>query len=138
MPSSVELVVVPPTHVDFAWRDGASCLAEACALVDEITGDQLKLILSRGERTLVMLKDEGKIVGWGAFRVDQLPNLRVLHITDLVAHNAHFEQFFAEIKKVAFSLGCSRVRCSTKPAQARLYRMKCGFRAVYETLEVKL
>lgn len=134
----MELVHVPATHIDYAWRDGASCLAEACELVDEITGDQLKLILSRGERTLLMLKDADKPVGWGAFRVDQLPNCRVLHITDLVAHNAGFERFFEEIKKVAVSLGCSRIRCSAKQAQARLYRMKCGFKPIYETLEVVL
>ena len=134
----MNLVIVPPTHIDYAWREGASCLAEACALVDEITGDQLKMILARGERTLVRMDDEGKVAGWGAFRVDQLPNLRILHLTDLVAHNAGFERFFEEIKQVAFSLGCSRIRCSTHPAQARLYRMKCGFKPVYETLEVAL
>ena len=133
----MSLIVVPPNFVDAAWKDGASCLAEACETSGgEITGDQLKLILSRGERTLVRLDDEGKPVGWGAFRVDQLPNVRVLHITDLSAHNGGFERFFDEIKKVARSLGCSRVRCCAKPAQARLYRMKAGFTPVYETLEV--
>jgi hypothetical protein len=70
--------------------------------------------------------------------VDQLPNLRVLHITDLVAHNGHFEQFFAELKAIANSLGCSRIRCSAHESQARLYRMKLGFRPVYTTLEVSL
>ena len=129
---------IDPKHVDFAWRDGASQLAEVCKLVDEITGDQLKLILSRGERHLVRLDHEGKTVGWGAFRVDQLPNLRVLHITDLVAHNGHFEKFFEELKAIANSLGCSRIRCSAHESQARLYRMKLGFKPVYTTLEVPL
>jgi hypothetical protein len=84
------------------------------------------------------MDDEGKTVGWGAFRVDQLPNIRVLHITDLVAHNGGFERFFDEIKEIARTLGCSRVRCSTLPSQARLYRIKAGFTPVYETVEVKL
>jgi len=128
--------VIEPKYVDFAWRDGANCLAEACATTDEITGDQLKMILARGERTLVRLDDEGKSVGWGVFNVDSLPNIRVLHITSLVAHNGGFERFFDEIKKVARSLGCSRIRCCAKPAQARLYRMKAGFQPVYETIEV--
>lgn len=132
----MKLEIVEPRFVDFAWKDGADSLGEVCKLVDEITGDQLKMILSRGERTLVRLDDEGKTVGWGAFRVDQLPNLRVLHITDLVAHNGGFERFFEEIKQIAKVLGCSRVRCSTMPAQARLYRQKCGFKPVYETIEV--
>lgn len=134
----VTLTIIEPKHIDFAWRDGANCLAEACALVDEITGDQLKLILSRGERYLCRMDEDGKTTGWGAFRVDQLPNIRVLHVTDLVAHNAGFEQFFSELRNIALSLGCSRIRCSTHDAQARLYRQKLGFEFVYSTHEVKL
>ncbi len=134
----MNLVVIEPKHIDFAWRDGASCLAEACKLVDEITGDQLKMILARGERYLVRLDDDGKTLGWGTFRVDQLPNLRVLHVTDLVAHNGHFEQFFDQLKQLAEAFGCSRIRCSAHEAQARLYRQKLGFKPVYTTLEVIL
>jgi hypothetical protein len=103
----------------------------------EITGDQLKLLLSRGERTLIRM-DDGETVGWGVVRVDQLPNMRVLFVTDMVAPNAHFERFISELKKLAESLGCSRVRCAAKPAQARLYRMKVGFVPVYEILETSL
>ena len=135
----MNLIVVPPNFVDAAWKDGASCLAEACdASGGEIEGPQLKLILARGERTLVRLDDECKAVGWGCFRVDQLPNMRVLHITDLVSHNAQFQRFFDELTNVAKSLGCSEVRCSCKPAQARLFQRTNGFEPVYMTLRVKL
>lgn len=131
------LVPIEAKFVDFAWRDGASCLSEACETSGgEITGDQLKLLLSRGERTLLRFDDEGQTVGWGVVRVDQLPNIRVLFATDMVAHNGHFERFFEELQKLARSLGCSRVRCAAKPAQARLYRQKVGFTPVYEILEV--
>lgn len=125
--------------IDKAWKEGADCLEAACdESGGDITGSQLKMILSRGERTLVRMDNNGETVGWGAVRVDQLPNLRALHVTNLVAPHGHFEQFFEEIKGMAASLGCSRVRCSAKPAQARLYRMKCGFLPVYETLEVEV
>lgn len=132
------LVIVPPTHVDWAWKDGASSLAEVCKLVDEITGDQLKMILAKGERTLVRIDNDGETVGWGAFRIDQLPNVRVLHITDLYAPGGHFESFFDEIKSVAKSVGCSRIRCAAQKAQARLYRAKCGFEPIYEILEAEI
>lgn len=43
------LRLIPATHVDAAWKDGARMLARACdASGGEITGDQLKLLLSRG------------------------------------------------------------------------------------------
>lgn len=133
----MKLVPVPASHTDMAWLEGACALAEACDTSGgEITGDQLKLILSRGERTLLRMEADEGLVGWGVVRVDQLPNVRVLFVTDMVAHNGHFERFFEELKALARSLGCSRVRCAAKPAQARLYRQKVGFAPVYEILEV--
>lgn len=134
----MQLIPVPATHIDIAWKNGASCLHEACDTSGgEITGDQLKMLLSRGERTLLEMKIEAVTVGWSVVRVDQLPNMRVLFITDLVAHNGGFEKFFEAIKQLARDLGCSKVRCAAKEAQARLYRMKCGFMPVYEILEVE-
>lgn len=124
--------------VDFAWAEGASELAKACDTSGgEITGDQLKLLIARGERTLIRMESEGQTVGWGVVRIDQLPNMRVLFVTDLVAPGAHFETFLSELKGMAAQHGCSRVRCAARPAQARLYRMKAGFRPVYEILEVE-
>ena len=133
----MELQPVPATHIDRAWLDGASCLAEACDKSGgEIEGAQLKMILSRGERTLIRMWDGEAVRGWCVIRVDQLPNLRVLFITDLVAHNGGFEQFFEAIKQLARDLGCSKVRCAAGKAQERLYRSLCGFKSVYNILEV--
>lgn len=135
----MELQTVPANFIDRAWADGAACLARACDTSGgEITGDQLKMILSRGERTLLRMVDQDGTVGWGAIRIDQLPNMRVLFITDLVAPGAHFERFFEEIKTIGTSAGCSRLRCAAGPAQARLYAAKCGFKSVYQIIEVEL
>lgn len=134
----MQLTPVPASHIDLAWKEGASCLAEACNTSGgEIEGPQLKMILARGERTLLRMDAEDGVRGWGVVRVDQLPNLRVLMVTDLVAHNGQFDEFFGVIKEMARALGCSRVRCAAGPAQERLYRMKCGFRPVYQILEVE-
>ena len=135
----MQLLHVPATHVDAAWRDGASALAKACDTSGgEIEGPQLKMLLARGERSLIRMDDEGKTVGWGVVRVDQLPNMRVLFVTDLVAPHGHFERFFGELKAMASQLGCSRIRCAAKQAQARLYRMKLGMQPVYEILEAEV
>ena len=137
----MQLSVVPPHFVDKAWKDGAACLSEACDTSGgEIEGPQLKMMLSRGERTLVRLDDEDKAVGWGVFRIDPLPNMRVLHIAELVCRNAHFERFFDELESWAKQAGCIEVRWSAKEAQARLYRirLKRNIEAVYTTYRVKL
>jgi len=132
----MQLTPIDARFIDQAWAEGAACLAKACDTSGgEIEGPQLKMMLARGERTLIRM-DADKPVGWGVVRVDQLPNMRVLFITDLVAPHGHFEQFFTAIKDMAKALGCSRVRCAAKPAQERLYRMRCDFQPVYNILEV--
>jgi hypothetical protein len=134
----MELRVVPVSHIDQAWKDGAEKLVEACDTSnDEITGSQLKMILSRGERTLLQMWD-GAPVGWGVIKVEQLPNIRVLMVTGMYGPGADFARFFDQLKGIASSLGCSRIRCAAKPHQARLYRMKCGFMPVYEILETEV
>lgn len=133
------LIVVPPTHIDVAWSEGADSLAKACDTSGgEITGDQLKLMLSRGERTLLRLDCDSAIAGWAVIGPEQLPNFRVLYVYELYAPHGHFDEFFEELKPYAKAMGCLRVRCAAKPAQERLYRMRCGFKPVYQVLEVEL
>ena len=132
----MKLLHVPPSHVDIAWRDGAHRLSEACATSGgEVTGDQLKMILSRGERNLIRMDEDGVTTGWGVVRIDQLPNMRVLFVTDMYAPGCGFERFFDKLRAMAQELGCSRIRCAAKPAQSRLYQSKVGAKPVYEILE---
>ena len=110
-------------------------LGKACdASGGEIEGPQLKMLLARGERTLIRM-DDGGAVGWGVIRIDQLPNMRVLFITDLYAPGAAFQRFYPLIEDIARQQGCSRVRCAAKPAQARLYQHRANFQHVYAILE---
>lgn len=135
----VELKIVPPTHIDRAWRDGASRLSEACETSGgEVTGDQLKMMLSRGERTLVCMLRDSEAVGWGVVRVDQLPNKRVLHVSDMWAPGAEFSEFYDRLKAMAADGGCSAIRCAADEVRERLYRSKCGFKRVYAILEAEI
>lgn len=130
------LIAIGAQFIDAAWQEGASELARACDTSGgEIEGPQLKMLLARGERTLIRMEKDAKTLGWGVVRIDQLPNMRVLFVTDMVAPNAQFQTFLQELKDLAKQYGCSRVRCAAKPAQSRLYRMKAGARPVYEVLE---
>lgn len=134
-----EIKHVPSTFVDQAWKDGAHNLAKACETSGgEVTGDQLKMMLARGERMLMCVLDGEQKVGWVVARIDQLPNVRVMHVCELYAPGAMFEECFSQFVEFAKSNGCSEIRCSAKPAQARLYRMRFGFEPVYETLKVSL
>lgn len=134
----MSLLIVPQSHTNYAWdSDGANILAESC-LSDDCTPDQLKMLLSQGERILVQVKNDGDVVGWGCYRIDQLPNIRVLHITNLVGHNCDFVRFFEEMKSITRAYGATRIRCSCSHVHARLYKMKCGLTSVFETVEVMI
>lgn len=136
---TLKLEIIPASHIDFAWKEGASDLAISCETSGgEITGDQLKLLLSRGERILLRAVDGDRVVGWSVVKVEQLPNMRVLFVGGIVGRNSRYERFFDALKKMALVHGCSRIRCAAKPAQARMNRMKCGFSSVYEIMEVEL
>ena len=133
----MELKLIQQQFVDYAWRDGADCLERACSESGgDITADQLKMLIARGERQLVKLVDMGETEGWAVFRIDQLPNMRVFMITELAAKD--HGRFFEEVKNMARAFGCSVIRAAAKPAQERLYRMKCGFEPVYTIVEVQI
>lgn len=127
------LVPIEARHIDYAWKDGAHALLESC--VEECTADQLRMLIARGERQLVRMDDEHRTVGWGVFRVDSLPNMNVLFVTNLVGHHSRFERFYELLTEMAKSLGCSRIRFAAKPAQERLYRMKLGANSIYTIME---
>lgn len=130
---------VPATHIDQAWKDGAHLLSTACDTSGgEVTGDQLKTLISRGERMLFAVLDGDKKAGWIVVRIDQMPNVRALHVCELYAPGSMFDECWGQLQDFAKANGCSEIRCSAKPAQARLYRMRFDFEEVYTTLRVTL
>lgn len=134
-----KLHIVPPAFAVRAWKEGAHQLAKACdASGGEITGDQLKLILARGERTLLRIDLGGSAVGWAVTRIDQLPNTRALHISDLYAPGGHWAACFDLLADMARASGCVEMRCCAKPAQARLYQKRHPWVPLYQTLKVDL
>lgn len=134
-----DLQIIPTHFVNKAWVDGAHLLSTACdASGGEITGDQLKMILTRGERQLLRIMGDGVCVGWACVRIDQLPNTRALHVCGLYAPGGHWVACFEQLAAMARAQGCIEMRCSAGPAQARLYRQKLPWQPLHTTLKVDL
>lgn len=131
------LFAVPPAFIDRAWKDGAHNLAKACDRAkDEITGDQLKMMLSRGERTLMGLSVGGETVGWAVVEVQQLPNVRVLYVYSLYAPH-HSLDVYALMKQQAIDAGCSFIRGSVDEFNERLWtRVKA--QKVYSVYQIEV
>lgn len=133
----MNLFQVPVPMVDKAWRDGASILGEAALKSGgEITPDQLRLILVRGERTLIGVQDGERISGWAAVEVQQLPNLRVLYVYAIAGTTG--AESFDLLKQYALANGCSVVRGSCNDAVCRLWERKFKAHKVYTTMEFEV
>ena len=133
----VELDTIDRKHIHSAWAMGAHRLSEACDTSDgEITGDQLKMILARGERQLIAMVRDGSPVGWGVIRIDDLPNTRVCMVTDMWAPGAGFAEFLHKLWDWASADGCCEIQCQAREAQARLYK-RAGFEPVRTLMRFK-
>lgn len=132
------LQTVSQHFIDQAWRDGAFKLADACErAAGEVTADQLKMMLSRGEKQLVCIKDEERIRGWAVVQIDQLPNKRVMFIYSLYAPGVT-KEFAYLLTEVAGQQGCSAIRAACDDANQRLWEMKLGAKKVYSVMEYSI
>jgi len=135
----LKLVHVHHAHVDQAWKDGASNLAEACKWASrEVTPDQLKMMLARGERQLLALESDGHKVAWAAVQVQQLPNLRILYVYSIYAPGSTGPEAFALLADLARSEGCSSIRGACSEQVARLWERRFKAKRLYTTCEIEL
>lgn len=133
----MELVAIPPQFIDRAWKEGAHNLALACDRAKhEITGDQLKMLLSRGERTLVRLADGEKAVGWAVVEAKQMPNIRAMYVYSLYAPH-HSLDMYEQIKKVAREAGCSVIQGAVDEANERLWQ-RIEAQKVYSIYQIEV
>jgi len=134
----MELFQVPPQQIDRAWADGASVLGEACKwALREITPDQLKMLLSRGERVLLGAKEGDQILGWASVGVQQLPNIRVLYIYAMAGKGIANKEGFGLLKEYAIANGCTTIRGAVRPAMMRLMTQRFGAKPLYQTFETE-
>lgn len=138
--TGVRIELVHPAFIDRAWKDGAHMLSEAVKwAASEVTPDQLKMLLSRGERTLLSAVDRlGARVGWAAVQVQQLPNIRVLYIYSMWAPGVTSPDVWAQLADYARGQGCSSIRGACRPSMVRLLTQRFGAKALYTTCEIDL
>ena len=135
----MKLLHIPAQHIDRAWRDGAHNLAAACKWASrEVTPDQLKMMLARGERTLLGLEVEGKFVAWAAVQVQQLPNIRVLYVYSIYAPGSTGPEAFRLLADTARAEGCSSIRGACVEQVARLWERKFKATRLYSVCEVEV
>ena len=124
-----------PSHmIDQLWHGSADALVSAMARNgSECTGDQLKMMLMRGELLLIGSDDL-----WAAVQHIQHPNRRVLHVYAVACTRdgrGMNDADIAELREYARQTGCTALTCSADKAAQRLYQ-RFGFKPIYTTLEI--
>lgn len=135
----MNLFVVPHHLVMSAWRNGASRLAEATdKAMGEVTPDQMKMLLARGERQLIGIEDGGAVLAWFAVTVEQLPNVRVLYIYAAWAPGSVTADVFAPLAGFARDAGASEIRGASNDAIMRIWRSKLGAEKLYNVFRIEV
>ena len=126
----------PATMIDQLWRGDADALVSAMARSGgECTGDQLKMMLMRGEMLLIGSDDL-----WAAVQHIQHPNRRVLHIYAVACTKNGRGMNGADINELseyARQTGCTALTCGADKAAERLYA-RYGFVSQYVTMGIEL
>lgn len=132
--------IVAPNNVYSVWGDVENYLnASINVSSGDITIDQLKLILARGEQTLlVSTDDKGKLNGAMTVEFQNLPNNRVMFITALGGNGIVNNETFSQVESWAKLQGATKVGAWAHEAQARLYKIKANFNTVRMVVEKDL
>ena len=132
----MRLQIYPAAMVDQLWDGNADALVAAMPRNHgECTGDQLKMMLMRGDVALV-----GSADVWAAVQFVDYPNMRALHIYAVASRGNggginHGD--IAELAEYARANGATAITCSADKAAERLYS-RYGFDPVYTTLRIAL
>ena len=132
--------IVAPNNVYNVWADVESYLnASINVSGNDYTLDQLKLLLVRGEQTLLVSVNENNKIN-GAMTVEFInhPNARTMFITALGGLGIVNEETFSQVEVWAKMQGATKASAWAQETQARLYKIKANFNTVKMVVEKDL
>ena len=132
--------IVAPNNIYSVWEDIKEYLnASINVSTHDCTIEQLKMLLVRGEQTLlVSVNDNSKINGAMTVEFINYPNNRVMHITALGGNGLVNDETFSQVESWARMQGATKASAWAQEAQARLYKIKSNFNTVRYVVEKDL
>ena len=132
--------IVAPNNIYNVWADVESYLnASINVSGGDFTLDQLKLLLVRGEQTLlVSVNKENKINGAMTVEFINNANARTMFITALGGSGIVNDETFSQVEVWAKMQGATKASAWAQEAQARLYKIKANFNTVRMVVEKDL
>ena len=132
--------IVAPNNVYHVWEDIKEYLnASINVSGGDFTLDQLKLLLVRGEQSLlVSINKENKINGAMTVEFINNANARTMFITALGGSGIVNDETFSQVETWAKMQGATKASAWAQEAQARLYKLKANFNTVRMVVEKDL
>jgi hypothetical protein len=132
--------IVAPNNIYNVWADVESYLnASINVSGGDFTLDQLKLLLVRGEQTLlVSVNKENKINGAMTVEFINNANARTMFITALGGSGIVNDETFSQVETWAKMQGATKASAWAQEAQARLYKLKANFNTIRYVVEKDL
>ncbi len=132
--------IVAPNNIYNVWEDIKGYLnASINVSGGDFTLDQLKLLLVRGEQTLlVSVNENNKINGAMAVEFINNANARTMFITALGGSGIVNNETFSQVETWAKMQGATKASAWAQEAQARLYKLKANFNTVRMVVEKDL
>jgi hypothetical protein len=132
--------IVAPNNIYNVWADVESYLNASINVSGApFTLDQLKLLLVRGEQSLLVSVDENNKIN-GAMTVEFInnANARTMFITALGGSGIVNDETFSQVETWAKMQGATKASAWAQEAQARLYKLKANFNTVRMVVEKDL
>ena len=132
--------IVAPNNIYNVWEDVKEYLnASINVSGGDFTLDQLKLLLVRGEQSLLVSVNENNKIN-GAMTVEFInnANARTMFITALGGSGIVNDETFSQVETWAKMQGATKASAWAQEAQARLYKLKANFNTVRMVVEKDL
>jgi hypothetical protein len=132
--------IVAPNNIYNVWEDIKEYLnASINVSGGDFTLDQLKLLLVRGEQSLLVSVDKNNKIN-GAMTVEFInnANARTMFITALGGSGIVNDETFSQVETWAKMQGATKASAWAQEAQARLYKLKANFNTVRMVVEKDL
>jgi hypothetical protein len=132
--------IVAPNNVYHVWEDIKEYLnASINVSGGDFTLDQLKLLLVRGEQSLLISVNKNNKIN-GAMTVEFInsPNARTMFITALGGTGIVNDETFSQVETWAKMQGATKASAWAQEAQARLYKLKANFNTIRYVVEKDL
>jgi hypothetical protein len=132
--------IVAPNNVYHVWEDIKEYLnASINVSGGDFTLDQLKLLLVRGEQSLLIsVNKENKINGAMTVEFINSPNARTMFITALGGSGIVNDETFSQVETWAKLQGATKASAWAQETQARLYKIKANFNTIRYVVEKDL